>query len=111
MNAPTDIQIIRQGGKPAFVVIPYDEYMRLYAMEHGLVPQAVVDLAFDNDWTLLKAWRKHLGLSQREVAERASMSQAAYSQIESGKHKTQERTLRKIADAMGVSVEQLCMDE
>ena len=111
MNALTDIQVIRQDGKPAFVVIPYDEYMRLYATEHGLVPQAVVDLAFDNDWTLIKAWRKHLGLSQREVAERAGMSQAAYSQIESGTHKTQARTLRKIADAMDLSTEQLCVDE
>ena len=111
MSAPTDIQVIRQDGKPAFVVIPYEEYLRLYARKHGLVPQAVVDLAFDNDWTLLKAWRKHLGLSQREVAQRAGMSQAAYSQIESGKHKTQERTLRKIADALGLTVEQLCMDD
>ncbi len=110
MNAPTDIQIIHQGGKPAFVVIPYDEYLRLYGSENNLVPHEVVSAAVDNDWTILKAWRKHLELSQREAAERVGISQAAYSQIESGKHKTRPATLEKIAQALNLTVEQLCTD-
>lgn len=30
MNEPTNIQIISQDGHPAFVVIPYDEYVRTF---------------------------------------------------------------------------------
>ena len=30
MNEPTNIQTIMQDGKPAFVVIPFDEYVRLF---------------------------------------------------------------------------------
>jgi hypothetical protein len=30
MNEPTNIQTIMQDGKPAFVVIPYDEYSRMF---------------------------------------------------------------------------------
>ena len=29
MTAPTEIQTILQNGKPAFVVIPYDDYLRM----------------------------------------------------------------------------------
>ena len=29
MKTPTDVQIISQGGKPAFAVVPYEQYLAL----------------------------------------------------------------------------------
>ena len=58
----------------------------------------------------VRAWREHLGLTQAEVAARADMSQAALAQIESGKHKTRKATLTKLAEALGLNLEQLALD-
>ncbi len=33
MRALTDLQITKQGGKPAFAVIPYDAYLELIALQ------------------------------------------------------------------------------
>ncbi len=46
MSALTDYQIIEQGGKPDFVVIPYDEFIAWQQqqgiVENGLIPQNIV---------------------------------------------------------------------
>lgn len=36
-----------------------------------LVPNEVVNLTFDREWTPMQAWREYLGLTQAEVATRA----------------------------------------
>jgi hypothetical protein len=72
MNVPTNnVQIIRQGNKPMFAVIPYDEYLALIkgdSTDNALIPHAVVELVVKKNWNLLKAWRKHLGMSQKALA-------------------------------------------
>lgn len=110
MSAPTNnVQIIRQGNKPMFAVIPYDEYLALTksaSAEDALIPHAVVELVVKNNWNLLKAWRKHLGMSQKQLAARASISQPALSQMENSDNH-QDVTLEKLAAAMGLKPEQL----
>ena len=110
MSAPTNnVQIIRQGNKPMFAVIPYDEYLALTkstGAEDALIPHAVVEMVVKNNWNLLKAWRKHLGMSQKELAARASISQPALSQMENSDNH-QDVTLEKLAAAMGLKPEQL----
>jgi DNA-binding XRE family transcriptional regulator len=112
MSAPTDIQIIKQNGHPAFVVIPYDEYIKVFPEkpwipENDLIPHEVVGMVAKRGFTLIRAWREHLNLTQKEVAENMGISQAALSQMESGEKKLRKATLEKLAMAMGLSIEQI----
>lgn len=52
----------------------------------------------------LKAIRTTGGDSQRSLAERAGISEYAFSQIERGKSQPRPATVKKIADALGVPV-------
>ncbi len=56
---------------------------------------------------LVKAWRTYLGMTQAEVAKKASITQAAPSQMEKTDNELRTATLEKLAGAMGLSVEQL----
>ena len=111
MNTPTDIQIITQNGHPVFVVIPYDEYIRLrrpFIPDDGeSVPNDVVWLTIDKGFTLIRAWREYLGLTQKEVAEKMGITQAALSQMEAGEKKLRKATLEKLAVALGLGIEQI----
>lgn len=112
MNKPTNVQIINQDGRPAFAVIPYEEYVRTFRKapripESGNIPNDVVWLSVDKGYTLARAWREYLGLTQSEVASRMGISQAALSQMESGEKKLRKASLEKLAKALDVMVEQL----
>ncbi len=112
MNALIDPQVIKQGNKPAFAVIPWDEYQELvknYIPDESNVwfPQEVVEANAVRGDSLLKAWREHLGLIQSEVAKRAGMSQPAYAKLEKPGANPRIATLRKLAKALGISLEQL----
>ena len=105
MNIPIDLQIIKENGKPAFAVIPYNEFLRLVEPE-PTIPHEVVSMTIREDMSLIKAWRKYLGLSQTEVAKRMGITQAGLSQIEnSDRHKP--GTLKQIAKALDLTLEQL----
>ncbi len=108
MGALTDVQIIKKDGKPAFAVIPYEKYLSLLPKhEDATVPHEVVGLVIKKGMNLVKAWRTHLGLTQKEIAKRAGISQAALSQMEKSANELRTATLEKLARAMGISVEQL----
>jgi len=107
MNVHTDIQIIHDSnGAPAFVILPYADWLASRDRQENLVPNEVVNLTFDRDWSPMRAWREHLGLTQTEVAVRANMTQGAYAQMENGA-KPRRASLKKIATAMGLNAEQL----
>ncbi|MEE4314166.1 MAG: helix-turn-helix transcriptional regulator [Desulfofustis sp.] len=107
MNIHTDIQIIHDhNGAPAFVVLPYADWVASRDRQENLVPNEVVNLTFDHEWSPMRAWREHLGLTQAEVAARANMTQGAYAQMENSA-KPRLASLKKIAKAMGLTVEQL----
>lgn len=106
MNAPTEIQTIRDAdGNPAFVVVPYDLFLREYARRNDLIPHEVVSATVDGA-TPMRAWREHLRLTQAEVAGRMGVSQSAYAQTEAAA-RPRKTTLSRVADAMGISLEQL----
>ena len=108
MNARTEFQIILgKDGKPAFVVVPFEEFEKMKSVQNAsTVPNNVVNLSFDKNLTPLAAWREHLGLTQVQVASRMNITQAAYAQMERVK-KPRKATLQKVADALGLTVEQL----
>lgn len=105
MSARTEPQILRDAaGRPAFAVIPYDEYQELVgkASEEPYIPHAVVKRVIEEGMTPIRAWREHLELTQAEVAARLGITQSAYAQQEAAE-KPRKATLKKIADALGIS--------
>jgi DNA-binding XRE family transcriptional regulator len=108
MSILTKVQIIEKNGKPIFAVIPYEDYIALLPKEsHKTIPHEVVGLVIKKKMNLVKAWRTHLKMSQKDVAKKAGISQAALSQMEKTDNEHRTATLKKLAKAMGVSVDQL----
>jgi transcriptional regulator with XRE-family HTH domain len=60
---------------------------------------------------LIQAARERRGFSQLELARRMGVSQAAVSQLESGKSVTLETTLAKVADGLGLTLLQMLAQE
>lgn len=106
MSAPTNnVQIINgPDGKPAFVVIPYDDYI---GQRGGadLIPHEVVSLMVEGV-TPIRAWREYLDLTQDEVARRLGISQPAYAQQESVS-RPRKLTRERISRAFGIRPDQL----
>ena len=98
--------ILGADGRPAFVVVPYDEFVTNFEQSNDLVPNAVVKLAFDDEMTPTKAWRTHLGLTQVEVAQRMGITHGTYAQLEAST-KLRKASREKIAHAFGIRPGQL----
>ncbi|KPF71131.1 XRE family transcriptional regulator [Bosea sp. AAP35] len=79
---------------------------RLAADEEEFVPSAMVDriLAGEN---LVRVWREHRGLTVSALAEMAGIAQPYLSQIETGKREGTLQTMKKIADALRVKLDDL----
>ncbi len=111
MNVLTDYQIIKQGGRPAFVVIPYEDFVEWQKqqglVEDGLIPQDVVVKHAVDGVPLVKAWRQYFHWTQEKLADKAGMNQSALARIESGVVQPREDTLKKLAAAMNLTIEQL----
>ena len=106
------MQTLYRDGKPAFAVIPWQEYLRLVEAgprvpAAGAVPHEVMRMHVADGLTLRRAWREYLGLTQAEVARRLGISQSALSQLESAAARPRRATIKRLAEALGVSVEQL----
>jgi len=107
MNTHTEYQTIKgTDGQPAFVVIPYQDFLTLNMRAEALIPHDVISAMVDGA-TSIKAWREYLGFTQAEVAGRMGVSQAALAQMEAPEGKPRKMTLRKVAEALGISLEQL----
>ncbi len=112
MNTHIKPQIIISEGKPAFAVIPWDEYQSLMKNSTEefksdiLFPNEVVKANTRGD-CLIKAWREYLGFTQKELADKAEMKQSAIARIESSDTLPRKSTLKKLAEVMGIEVEQL----
>lgn len=112
MSALTNPQIISQNGKPAFAVIPWSEYQ---ALIHKQTESDESDVWFPNEVVkanvrgenLIKAWREYFKLTQAELAVKAGMKQSALARLEGSHVGPRKTTLSKLAEAMGISVEQL----
>jgi len=107
--------ILQTNGMPAFVVLPYDEYARLVGEPaqagripaDGTTPHEVIRLSIKNGWSMMRAWREHLGLTQAELAHRLEIRQPSYAAMEAPDAKPKKATRQRIAAAMGITLEQL----
>jgi DNA-binding XRE family transcriptional regulator len=119
------VQIIKKDGKPEWAVVPFDTYERLVqdaemlqdirdydeamsGIEAGeeLIQSEVVYAVLDGE-NPIRIWRKHRGLTLKQLAERAGVSIQYLSQIESGKRAGTAKVLASIAKGLGVTVDDL----
>jgi transcriptional regulator with XRE-family HTH domain len=59
------------------------------------------------DTEKLRRLRRQAALSQQELAERAGTTQETISRLEHGHHAARGRTLRRLAEALGVEPREL----
>ena len=115
MSAHTEPQIIKQGGKPAFAVLPWKAYQDLLkrAGKQGAAetwfPNEVVKANARGD-SLIKAWREYRGLTQAELAEAAAMKQPALARLENSTSIPRAATIARLATALGIEPAQLLED-
>lgn len=111
-TALTDnIQIIEQGGKPAFAVIPWGDFQALLESvdpneSETWFPNEVVKANVRGD-SLVKAWREYKGMTQAELAAKAGIKQPALTRMERPDATPRKISLMKLASAMGITVQQL----
>ncbi len=104
-------QIILQDGKPAFAVIPWEQYQKLIHQELDekdvWIPHEVVKANVINGASMIRAWREYFGMTQQELAHQAGMTQPALARLEKSDSKPRIITLKKIASAMDITLDQL----
>jgi DNA-binding XRE family transcriptional regulator len=117
MNTPIEKQMISSqiayqtikdaSGAIQYVVVPYEDFLRMESKTEPWVPNEVVERVIMGKLTPIRAWREYLGLTQAEVALRMEISQAAFAQLEAPEARPRQSTLRRVAQAFGIQIEQL----
>ena len=79
---------------------------RLAAGEEEMLPTSMVERMIGGE-SAVRVRRERRGVSSAELAKRAGVSSAFVSQIEAGKRPGSPATLRRIADALGIAVDDL----
>ncbi len=118
----TKPQIIESDGEPAFVVLPIAEWRRIEEIledsadnaaleawagsQAETFPAAVADALIAGE-SAVRAFRRHRGLSQTDVALKAAISVPYLNQIEAGKRNPSVAVLKRIAAALNVPIEAL----
>jgi DNA-binding XRE family transcriptional regulator len=120
------VKILESKGKPAFAVLPYDEYVALrelaedaqdavtlarfakrYASgKEETVPAEVVDRLLAGE-SPLRVWREFRGMTAAQVAAAAQITPAHVSKIESGKGEPSVALLKRLARVLRVDMEVL----
>ncbi len=116
------VQIIRRKGEPEWAVIPYEEYERLrdaaelaedaelarraLRRDEERIPVEVVDRLIERE-NPVRVWREYRRLSRRQLAERAGITTAYLSQIETGRRGGSSKVLRAIATALDVDLDDI----
>ncbi len=90
------------------LVRPHPRTLRRLAEALGVEPSELVRLMSEvpqdptRKGSLLRDLRIASGMSQPKLARRAGINQAFLSQLERGQHEAGPRTVRKLAEALGV---------
>ncbi len=108
------------------VTIPKAEYQRLCTVEEDLadvqaalavqaridagteefLPEAVAERLIDGE-PPLRVWREHRGFSQSALGRAADTSRVQIVDIEAGRRTGSVHTLRRLADALGIGLDDL----
>jgi DNA-binding XRE family transcriptional regulator len=96
-----------EAAEDAADVRAYDKAKRrLKAAESELVPSEVVDRILGGE-SRIRVWRDHRGMTAAELAKKAGIARAYLTQIENGKREGTVATIRKLAKALRVEVDDL----
>lgn len=111
--------ILESDGKPAFVVLPYAEYLALTRTRarparrparvpaDSSIPHEVVALMSGNGWSIVRAWREYLDITQIDIATRLGIRQPSYAAMEAPDANPRKSTRERIAAALGIQFDQL----
>jgi DNA-binding XRE family transcriptional regulator len=117
-----NVQFIEQNGTRQYAILTVDTYTLLLekaemlddikaydeaiASDDEFIPSEVVErlIAGENK---IKVWREYRGISQVELAGKVSMAQASIAQMEVGKRVGSISTLKRIADALNIDLDDL----
>jgi DNA-binding XRE family transcriptional regulator len=117
------VQILEHEGRPAFALLPIEEYERLMAAledahdaatleafyrklvsgDEETFPAAIADRLLAGEHPV-RVLRSHRGMTLRQVADACGVTNAHISQIEKGKRSMSAELLKKMADALRVDV-------
>jgi DNA-binding XRE family transcriptional regulator len=115
-------QIISQGGKPAFVVIPIEEWRRIESVLEDRIDAAAVRAFRENPSPTfpdsvvasildgchpIKAFREHRGITQAKLAAAAGTSPVYISQLERGGRRAGRKLRAKLARALEIDLDLL----
>ncbi|MSQ99275.1 MAG: XRE family transcriptional regulator [Xanthomonadales bacterium] len=119
------VQVIEKDGKPLYAVIPFEDYESLLlaartagedqdlaairaAIDAGeeTYPPEFVEKLIETD-SKLREWRKYRGMTQVQLAEKASISQGAIATIERGKRTPNMGTARRLALTLQCDIDDL----
>jgi len=120
------VQILEHEGKPAFALMPIEEYERLVTAledahdaatiedfyrrlvsgEEETFPAEVADRLLAGEHPV-RVLRSHRGMTLQQVADACGVTNSHISQIEKGKRSMSTELLKKMAEALRVDVELL----
>ena len=107
--------ITDDSGKTTHVVLPVEEYESLIeirefdqAVASGgeIIPDELVTRLL-GDESKLKVWRQYRKLTQQQLADRTKLSKEYISMLESGKRTGNIETLKKLAAALNLDLDDL----
>ena len=121
------VQIIEKDGQPEFAVLPIELYHRLLEQAEDaediraandamrelasggdeLVPADVARKLLQDGQHRLKVWREHRGMTQKQLEFISGVRQGYIAQIESGKKTGSIDTLKKLAAALRIDIDDL----
>lgn len=103
----TEFLALRQSVEDCIDVEAVKTFQRkLAAGEEELIPAEFANRMIDGE-NKVRVWREYRGLTARDLAEKAGISGGFLSQIESGGRDGSFETIKKIAAALGISVDDL----
>ena len=86
----------------------YDAAKAAMANSEGeAIPHDFMKILINTDSTL-KAWREYRGLSQYQLADRAKVNRIQIIDIEKGKSNGSITTMKKLAAALDVTLDDIC---
>lgn len=116
------LRFIEQNGELRFAAVPIAEWKRIVealddaedvravarwkATPGETIPAAVVDRLIDGE-NRIRVWREHRGLTQARLGKACGVAPPYISQLESGSRLASQPTLRKLAAALKVDVDDL----
>lgn len=120
------VQILEHEGKPAFALMPIEEYERLVTAledahdaatiedfyrrlvsgEEETFPAEVADRLLAGEHPV-RVLRSHRGMTLQQVADACGVTNSHISQVEMGKRSMSTELLKKVAEALRVDAELL----